>query len=271
MIKQYEIIEKLKVKSTINVEQEIELRKQLIKTALFERGFKKLVLGISGGQDSTLAAKLCQDAIDELKKESNDLTYEFIAMRLPYGVQSDEEDCQKAIDFVKPDRVINYNIKASVDVHISEFSKLGIKINDHHKGNIKARERMVAQYLVAGVYDAIVVGTDHAAEAITGFFTKWGDQGADVIPLYGLNKRQGKMLAISLKVPKILYLKTPTADLEDSRPGLADEDALGVSYQAIDDYLEGKIIAKSDQDIIEKWYAKTIHKRENPRNLYEQF
>ncbi len=268
---QQEVIKTLKVKPKISVEKEIKERKELIKKALFERKFKKLVLGLSGGQDSSLTGKLCQEAINELREELSDQEYEFIAMRLPYGVQRDEHDCQLAIEFINPDRVITYDIKPSVDMHIDEFLKQGIQINDHHKGNIKARERMIAQYLVAGVYEAIVVGTDHAAEAITGFYTKWGDQGADVIPLYGLNKRQGKELAKYKTVPKELYLKTPTADLEDSRPGLADEVALGVTYNSIDDYLEGKEINISDQEVIEMWYEKTRHKRANPRNLYEQF
>ncbi len=271
MNKQQEIIKQLKVQPQIDVESEIELRKQLIKKALIERKFKKLVLGISGGQDSSLTGKLCQLVINELKEELNDLEYEFIAMRLPYGEQMDEKDCQLAIKYINPDRVITYDIKPSVDIHMVEFAKQNIEINDHHKGNIKARERMVAQYLVAGVYDAIVVGTDHAAEAITGFFTKWGDQGADVIPLYGLNKRQGKVLSEYLQMPEKLYLKVPTADLEDSRPGLADEVALGVKYSAIDDYLEGRVVSVQDRKVIEMWYEKTRHKRENPRNVYEVF
>ncbi len=144
-------------------------------------------------------------------------------------------------------------------------------MNDHHKGNLKARERMVAQYLIAGIEDAIVVGTDHAAEAIMGFFTKFGDAGADVIPLYGLNKRQGKQLCQYLNCPQKLYEKIPTADLEDARPQIPDEEALGVSYEAIDDYLEGKDIKLKDRQVIEYWYKRNIHKRSMPRTIGDIF
>ncbi len=270
MTKQNEIINELKVLPCINPDFEIKRRINLIKLALKERGFKRLVLGISGGQDSTLCGKLCQLAINELRVDTNDNEYQFIAMRLPYGVQFDEEDCQKALAFIEPDKIVTYDIKPSVDAHVNEFLKQNIIISDHDKGNIKARERMVAQYLYAST-NCLVVGTDHAAEALCGFFTKWGDAGADVVPLYGLNKRQGRELCKFLNVPEPLYLKTPTADLEDGRPGLADEVALGVSYTAIDDYLEGKSISNGEQKIIEGWHQRTKHKRANPRNLYEIF
>ncbi len=270
MYKQNEIVNELKVIPTIDGEFEIKRRIELIKAALSERGFKRLVLGISGGQDSTLCGKLCQLAIAELREITNDPDYQFIAMRLPYGIQQDEDDCQAALEFIKPDQTVVYDIKPSVDAHVNEFAKQGIEISDHDKGNIKARERMVAQYLVAST-NSLVVGTDHAAEAICGFFTKWGDAGADVIPLFGLNKRQGKQLCQLLAVPEHLYEKTPTADLEDGRPGLADEVALGVSYTAIDDYLEGKPVKAKEQATIEGWHKRTEHKRANPRNLYEKF
>ncbi len=270
MTKQEKIIKELKVKPTIDVTSEVELRKQLIKDALAERGFKRLVLGISGGVDSAVAAMLCQQAINELKKEHNDQEYKFIAMRLPYNNQLDEKDCQLVIDKVKPDEVITYNIASSVDAHIDEFLKQGIEINDHDKGNIKARERMVATYIVAST-NALVVGTDHAAEAICGFYTKWGDAGADVIPLYGLCKRQVRSVAGALNVPECIIIKAPTADLEDNNPGVADEVALGVTYDDIDNYLCGLTISEKAQEKIEYWHKRTKHKRSEPRNLYEKF
>ncbi|VEB60402.1 NAD synthetase [Salmonella enterica subsp. enterica] len=73
----------------------------------------------------------------------------------------------------------------------------------------KARERMKAQYSIAGMTHGVVVGTDHAAEAITGFFTKYGDGGTDINPLHRLNKRQGKQLLAALGCPEHLYKKSP--------------------------------------------------------------
>jgi NAD+ synthase len=87
------------------------------------------------------------------------------------------------------------------------------------------------------------VGTDHAAEAVTGFYTKFGDGGADITPLSGLDKRQGKALLQYLGAPAKLYDKTPTADLEEDKPMRPDEEALGVRYDEIDDYLEGREVS----------------------------
>ncbi|MBA1394796.1 ammonia-dependent NAD(+) synthetase, partial [Lactobacillus sp. XV13L] len=163
--------------------------------------------------------------------------YQFIAVRLPYGEQADETDALKAIDWIAPDKVMRVNIKPAVDATVRSIESSDMTISDFNKGNIKARQRMIVQYALAGDLHGAVVGTDHAAENITGFYTKYGDGAADLTPLFRLDKRQGRQLLQYLKAPLALITKTPTADLEDNRPGLADEQALGVSYQDIDDYL----------------------------------
>lgn len=147
----------------------------------------------------------------------------------------------------------------------------GIELRDFVRGNEKARERMKAQYSIAGMTSGVVVGTDHAAEAITGFFTKYGDGGTDINPLYRLNKRQGKQLLTALGCPEHLYKKAPTADLEDDRPSLPDEVALGVTYDNIDDYLEGKNVPEQVARTIENWYLKTEHKRRPPITVFDDF
>ena len=128
---------------------------------------------------------------------------------------------------------------------------------------------MKTQYSIATMNKGIVVGTDHAAEAITGFFTKHGDGGADIVPLYRLNKRQGKALLKELNCPEHLYLKKPTADLEEDRPALADEVALGVTYDNIDDYLEGREVPEEAKKIIETHYIKSEHKRNMPVTIFD--
>lgn len=269
---QAEIINTLKVKSEIDPKVEIRSSIDFLKEYLKKNPFlKTLVLGISGGQDSTLAGKLSQMAIKEMREETNDDTYQFIAVRLPYGNQADEKDAMDAIDFIDADQVMRINIKEAADKMTTAVEENNIKISDFNKGNIKARERMIAQYAVAGATSGAVVGTDHAAEAITGFYTKYGDGGADITPLWRLDKRQGKMMLAYLNAPKHLYEKTPTADLEDERPALPDEVALGVTYDDIDDYLEGKDIDSHNAEIIENWYQKTEHKRHMPINIYDEF
>lgn len=261
---QKQIINELNVKSLINCETEINDRVEFLKKYLIKTKKKGFVLSISGGQDSSLAGKLAQMAVEQLRKETNK-DYKFLAVRLPYGVQSDEEDAQLALEFIKPDKIVTINIKDAVDSSVRAFN-LGTneKITDYLKGNIKARERMKIHYDLAGYYDLIVVGTDHAAEALTGFFTKYGDGGSDIVPLAGLNKRQGRMLLEYLGASKWLYLKTPTADLLDDIPGRSDEDELGVKYEEIDDYLEGKYIPEEIAKRIERRYMQTEHKRSLP-------
>ena len=145
----------------------------------------------------------------------------------------------------------------------------GEKLSHFLKGNVKARERMKVQYDLAGLYKGVVLGTDHAAEAITGFFTKHGDGAADLIPRYRLNKRQGREILKYLEAPERLYTKVPTADLEDDKPLVPDEVALGVTYADIDAYLEGKEISEEAAEKIEGWYMKTEHKRNEAISVYD--
>ncbi|KRL21929.1 ammonia-dependent NAD(+) synthetase [Lentilactobacillus kisonensis] len=270
--KQQEIINALKVKPEIDPNEEIRRSVEFLKSYLKKYPFlKSLVLGISGGQDSTLAGKLAQMAIAELRQETGDNDYQFIAVRLPYGIQADESDALEAIKFMDADQVFRVDIKAAVDAAVKSVEANGIKVSDFNKGNVKARQRMIAQYAIAGETGGAVVGTDHAAEAVTGFYTKFGDGAADITPLWRLDKRQGKQLLNLLGAPKHLYEKTPTADLEDNRPALPDEVTLGVTYQDIDAYLEGKEVSEKAAETIEGWYRKTEHKRHTPINVYDTF
>lgn len=272
MALQQEIIEALGVKPTIDVKQEIRTSVDFLKSYLKTYPFiKSLVLGISGGQDSTLAGKISQMAITELREETGDSAYQFIGVRLPHGVQADEQDCQDAIDFINADRVLTVNIREAVQASEKALREAGITLSDFVRGNEKARERMKAQYSIAGMTSGLVVGTDHAAEAVTGFFTKYGDGGTDINPIFRLNKGQGKKLLKELGCPEHLYLKHPTADLEDDRPGLQDEVALGVTYEIIDQYLEGKTVDEAAAKIIEGWYLKTEHKRRPPVTVFDDF
>lgn len=272
MTLQEKIIAQLGVKPSIDAKEEIRKSVDFLKDYLKKNTFlKSYVLGISGGQDSSLAGRLAQIAIEELRKESGNNDYRFIALRLPYGVQADEADAKRALDFIQPDISLTVNIKSAVDGQVAGLEAAGVAISDFNKGNIKARQRMITQYAVAGENSGAVIGTDHAAENITGFFTKFGDGGADILPLYRLNKRQGKQLLAELGADKALYEKIPTADLEENKPGLADEVALGVSYNDIDDYLEGKTISPEAKKKIENWWHKTEHKRHLPISIFDDF
>lgn len=267
---QEEIINALGVNSQIDPQAEVTKRIQFICDFLQTTKMKALVLGISGGQDSSLAGRLSQLAVEKLREETGDNEYQFIAVRLPYGEQADESDAMFAInDFIKPDKIMRVNIKAATDAMVASLNEAGTPISDFNKGNIKARERMIVQYAIGGENKGAVVGTDHAAEAVTGFYTKFGDGGADITPLSGLDKRQGKALLQYLGAPAKLYDKTPTADLEEDKPMRPDEEALGVRYDEIDDYLEGREVSPAAAEKIEGWYRRTKHKRHLPIAPYD--
>ncbi|MEH7245290.1 ammonia-dependent NAD(+) synthetase [Neobacillus niacini] len=266
---QKEIIQALNVKAEINPKEEIQNRINFLKSYLLKTKAKGYVLGISGGQDSTLAGRLTQLAVEELRAEGHEAL--FIAVRLPYGVQQDEADAQLALNFIQADQEYSFNIKAAVDAVQLEYNSVTNKepLSDYHKGNVKARLRMIAQYTFGGMEGLLVIGTDHAAEAVTGFYTKYGDGGADVLPLTGLTKRQGKALLKELRADEKLYLKVPTADLLDVKPGQADETELGVSYDDIDDYLEGKPVSQEIAEKIEHRYRISEHKRQLPASMFD--
>ncbi|MCZ2493355.1 ammonia-dependent NAD(+) synthetase [Dellaglioa carnosa] len=269
---QKQIIKTLKVKSSIDPAEEIRISIDFMKAYLLKYPFlKSLVLGISGGQDSTLAGYLAQQAVKELREETGNTDYQFIAVRLPYGNQADESDALDAIKFMQADQVARVDIKGATDEMVKSLIANDLEVSDFNKGNVKARQRMIAQYGIAGAKVGAVVGTDHAAEAITGFYTKYGDGGSDITPLWRLNKRQGRSMLTLLEAPEHLYLKVPTADLEEDRPALPDEVALGVTYDNIDDYLEGKTVSEEVSNKIENWYLKTEHKRHLPITVYDSF
>lgn len=256
------IVEEMKVKPSIDSAETIKEMQHFIEQYLHAHTFvKTLVLGISGGQDSTLAGKLVQLAVENMRNASG-RDVQFIAVKLPYGVQKDADEVEDALNFIQPDRILTVNIKPAVDQSVQSLKEAGIALSDFHKGNEKARERMKVQYAIAANTSGIVVGTDHSAENITGFFTKHGDGAADIAPLFGLNKRQGRQLLQYLGAPTHLYEKVPTADLEDDKPQLPDEEALGVTYEAIDNYLEGKGVSPEDAAVIERHYVRNAHKRE---------
>ena len=266
---QKQIIDYEKVKPQIDPEAEIKRSVNFLQDFLLQNHLQTLVLGISGGQDSTLAGRLCQLAVEQLRRKTGQQQYQFVAVRLPYGKQADESDALAALSWMKPDQVMRVDIKPAVDATVANIENNKLEISDFNKGNIKARQRMIVQYAIAGDLKGCVVGTDHAAENVTGFYTKYGDGAADLTPLFRLNKRQGRQLLAALGAPAQLYTKVPTADLEDQRPGLSDEAALGVSYEDIDNYLEGQDISAQAAQQIETWYQKTAHKRRLPYTVFD--
>jgi NAD+ synthase len=264
---QRDIIAYLQVSSSIDIDEEIANRTAFLVDAMTHAARFTLVLGISGGVDSLTAGFLAQEAARQAR--ANGHPAQFIAVRLPYGEQRDEADAQQSLNVIRPDVIVTVNIKPASDAMLGALALEALnKTTDTDKdfilGNVKARQRMIAQYAIAGNANGLVIGTDHAAEALTGYFTKYGDGGCDVLPLSGLTKRQVRSLAKRFGAPEPLVNKIPTADLETLAPMKPDEDALGVTYADIDDFLEGKKIDDSVATLIRKRYRETEHKRNTP-------
>lgn len=270
------IIKEMKVKPSIEPAHEVERRVAFIKQQLLSSGLQSLVLGISGGVDSCTLGRLAQIAVNELNQGKE--YYQFIAVRLPYSEQADEADAQLSIDFIQPSVQLTANVKPGADA-IHDAAKAALKavgkftddayLDDFVKGNAKARTRMAIQYDIAGLMRGLVLGTDHSAENITGFYTKYGDGACDLAPLFGLSKRQVRQIAQFLGAPSRVIEKAPTADLESLNPQLSDEASLGLSYDQIDDFLEGKSDDSNADELLIAIYQRTQHKRIPIPTIYD--
>lgn len=264
---QQDVIRELGVRDSFDVDAERERRVAFLSEYLSSQGLRTYVLGISGGVDSSAAGRLAQLSVERLRAGGYEA--HFVAVRLPYGAQRDEEDAQHALQFVRPDETLIVDVKQPSDEMLQSLKRGGAQYVDDFQedfvlGNIKARERMIAQYAIAGARRGVVIGTDHAAESLMGFFTKFGDGGADVLPLSGLTKRRVRALARSMGAQERLVMKVPTADLETLTPQRPDEDSYGIGYEDIDNFLEGKEVSDEVLKTIHRFFMATRHKRSLP-------
>lgn len=263
MSMQQQIIADLKVQPTIDPQAEIRKRVDFLKSYIEKSHSNGLLIAISGGIDSAVAAGLCKQATDELT-ESTGREYKTVGVFQPYDKQADIEDSYAVAEAFNLKYKVETNVHQSVDT-IEEtvnsvMPKLGQDpLTPQAKGNIKARTRMVVQYAIANSMNLLVVGTDHASEAITGFFTKYGDGAVDITPLSTLDKRQVRELASHLNVPQSVLDKAPTAGLWEDQ---TDEKELGITYAQNCDYLEGREVAPEVAERLEGYYTRTAHKRD---------
>lgn len=260
---QREIIERFGVQPTIDVDAEIRKRVDFLKEYVRKSGTTGLLIAISGGIDSAVATGLCKQATDELSAETGK-EYITLGVFQPYNEQVDISDSYATADAFNLTHRVETDIGGTVDEIALEVehSLKAIGISRHlsrgGKGNVKARTRMVMQYAIAFDMNLLVVGTDHASEALTGFYTKWGDGAVDITPLSSLNKRQVRQVAARLGVPSSVLDKAPTAGLWE---GQTDENELGITYEDNSSYLEGKEISPEAREKLEKQYLRTEHKR----------
>lgn len=264
---QQQVIAELGVQPIIQAQFELARRISFIKHYLRQSGARSITIGISGGIDSLVAGYMAQRAVEQLR--ADDYEAQFIAVRLPYGVQADAADAEAAVQHIQPDRLLTINIQPATDAILHALRQAGQSFSsateqDFVMGNVKARQRMVICYAVAAAESGLVMGSDHAAELLMGFFTKYGDGAADLMPLAGLTKRQVREIAVQARAPIHLIEKVPTADLETLTPLRPDEAALGVSYGDIDAFLTGHTVSDEAFDVMVRNYRNGEHKRNLP-------
>lgn len=231
---------------------------------LEESGRKGFVLGMSGGLDSSLVAKLCADAVGPAK---------VLGLMLNEDV-TEPRDVTHVRNWARTLHMLlkEIDIKPMVD----SFRKgLGLRPSQRSAiGNIKARVRMIVLYNTAAAGDRLVIGTGNKSELLTGYTTKFGDGGADFMPLGDLYKTQVSDMAKFLKLPKRIIEKVPTAGLWK---GQTDERELGISYDELDRILLGLELQLDKADIarktglapkkiakVEQLVARSVHKRKLP-------
>ncbi len=226
----------------ISIEQEKERSLNFIKEFLAQAGKTKVVLGLSGGLDSSVTAALSVEAI------GNRNVY---AVILPYRT-SDPKNVEDAVKLAKKLKIRHRTIEITpyVDTYFSENSPEASLIR---KGNFMARIRMCILYDLSAFYDALVIGTGNRSELLTGYTTQYGDNACAFEPIGHLFKTEVRELAAFLRIKDDIVNKTPSADLWQ---GQTDEEEMGLSYQTLDEILYLLFNEqKTPQEVIENGFA----------------
>lgn len=215
---------------------------------------KGILVGLSGGIDSSVVACLIKRAFPD----------NCIGVVLP--CKSNEKDRSDGIAVAEACGIDYIEVELT-NAHEEIFSAVNAALGDraeHRRltdANLRARLRMSTLYTVGNDLGYLVAGTDNAAELLTGYFTKYGDGGVDILPIARLTKREVFEWAKHLGVPQAVIDRKPSAGLWE---GQTDESEMGVTYDAIDAYIEGNPVSDEDKKIIERMQRVTEHKRVMP-------
>lgn len=240
----------------MNIEQKIQQTVDWLKEIGENAKINGMLVGVSGGIDSAVVAHLIKRAYPDHS----------IGVILP--IKNSEQDLEDAEELIKSCHIRRLCIDLTEE-NQSLLQKVKLAMGDSYQeeynrmsdANMRARLRMTTLYTIANNLNYMVVGTDNAAEILTGYFTKYGDGGVDILPIAHLLKSEVYEWAKVLGVPQNIINKSPSAGLWE---GQTDEAELGTSYRYIDDYIQGNEIPQKDREIIESLHKKTEHKRHTP-------
>lgn len=219
-----------------------------------KNGIKGAVIGISGGKDSTIVAKLM---VECLGKEN------VFGVLMPNGLQKDIDDSKRVVELLEiPYTVVNIGRGFN-----ALYEDLNIALVNHCKGvsessriNIAPRMRMTVLYAVAQSMGNgwRVIGTTNKSEDYIGWLTKWGDGGVDFEPIIDFTVTEIRQLGLNLGLPKDLVCKVPIDGLAEG----SDEDRIGFSYDILDKYIVEGTTGDADLDMkIDRMHEYSEHKR----------
>ncbi|MEW9675884.1 NAD(+) synthase [Lentibacillus sp. L22] len=240
----------------------VENMVQWLQQQVKEAGVKGLLVGVSGGLDSAVVAHL-------IKRAAPDHS---LGVIMP--CKSNPTDIKHANDVVASCNINDITVDLTA-THDTLFTTISQQVTEKQEwqeanerladANLRARLRMSTLYTLATNYNYLVVGTDNAAEWYTGYFTKYGDGGVDILPMVELTKQKVREVAEFVGVPDHIIHKKPSADLWE---GQTDEAEMGTSYDVIDAYLQGRKIPEKDKALIEKLHKRTEHKRNGAKHFH---
>ena len=220
---------------------------EFLKKYLEESHCKAYVLGLSGGVDSSLVAAIARKALGKDKLFCYALNID--------SNPADVEDAKKVAKELDLNLEI-VNLSKTYHSYLEDLKgKDFIRLT---KSNLKVRMRMVALFAFAQEKSGLVLGTDNMDERYVGYFTKYGDGAADVLPIVYLTKQEVREAAELYGLSSLLANRTPSAGLFE---GQTDETEMGVKYADLDNYLLGGKVEKSVEERIEYLHKISEHKR----------
>ena len=240
-----------------NYAEETEKRIKFIQKAVEEAHADGIIFGNSGGKDSALVGILCKMACDNTE-----------GIILPCSSKRnftiDKDDGMEVADqFHIKTRLVD--LTAQKELAVQNLSGI-TTLNDAAIGNIAPRLRMITLYAVAASENRLVAGTGNASEIHMGYFTKWGDGAYDLNPIADLTATEVFEFLRYLKAPEAVITKAPSAGLFE---GQTDEEDMGVTYKAIDEYITTGKANEHDKAIVDRYHARSEHKRRDPLRYHD--